>query len=337
MDPVGAIIDAFRTHDLVAMSDAHGNVQTREFLRQLIRDARFAGVANDIVVEFGNARYQAVADRYVRGEAVPAGELRAIWQNTTVPNEIPVDPEFFDIVRAVNARLPPEHQFRVLLGDPPIDWSTVRSRADHFVWLGMRDSYPASLVQVEVLAKRRKALVVYGHLHFQRRNMLTNFDMTDWRAQTIVSLLERANPTRVFIIWRLDDELAAIQGSVGSWPVPSLALVRGTQIGAADIAEITPPNPRMVLGAGAPTLIERKDWQPLTIEQQLDAVLYLGPRSAMTDAPLLPVSCKEPGYLEERLRRISVAGLPPAEAERAKQLCEATNAHGRGGLVHQRR
>jgi hypothetical protein len=69
----------------------------------------------------------------------------------------------------------------------------------------MRDSYPAALIQVEVLAKRRRVLLVYGQLHFQRLNVMSNLDMQDWRMQTIVSLLERAGPTRVFTIWNVDD------------------------------------------------------------------------------------------------------------------------------------
>jgi hypothetical protein len=192
VDPVTAIVNAFGDHDIVALGDAHGNVQSQNFLKVLIRDPRFAAVANDIVVEFGNARYQDVIDRFVRGEAVDERSLRSVWQNTTVANEIPVDQAFFETVRAVNATLPPDRRLRVLLSDPPIDWATVKTRQDHFAWLAMRDTYPAALVQIEVLAKRRRALLVYGQLHFQRRNIMSNLEMDDWRAQTIVSLIERA-------------------------------------------------------------------------------------------------------------------------------------------------
>ncbi len=207
LDPVTAIADAFRTHDIVALGDAHGNVQSQNFLKTLIRDPRFTAVANDIVVEFGNARYQDVVDRYVRGEAVDERALRSVWQNTTVANEIPVDQEFFETVRAVNATLPPDRRLRVLLSDPPIDWAAVKTRQDHFTWLAMRDTYPAALVQVEVLAKRRRALLVYGQLHFQRRNVMSNLEMDDWRMQTIVSLIEHAiGAGRVFTIWQFDDD-----------------------------------------------------------------------------------------------------------------------------------
>jgi hypothetical protein len=43
---------------------------------------------NDIVVEFGNSRYQDVMDRFVRGEDVPHAQLQPVWQNTAQAHEI---------------------------------------------------------------------------------------------------------------------------------------------------------------------------------------------------------------------------------------------------------
>ena len=323
LDPVSAIVDAFRDHDIVALSDAHGNVQSQNFLKALIRDPRFTAVANDIVIEFGNARYQDVVDRYVRGEAVDERALRSVWQNTTVANEIPVDQAFFETVRAVNATLPPDRHLRVLLSDPPIDWATVKTRQDHFTWLAMRDTYPAALLQIEVLAKRRRALLVYGQLHFQRRNVMSNLEMDDWRMQTIVSLIERSiGAGRVFTIWQFDDSgLAKAQADVASWPTPSIAAVRGTRIGAADITVLMPSRGRMSFATGKPSPVPEKDWRPLRVEDQLDAVLYLGPQSTMTQSQPSGRSCAEPGYLEERLRRIALTGIPAFEADRARALC----------------
>lgn len=321
VDPIAAIVEAFRSHDLVALGDAHGNEQAQAFLKSLVRDPRFATVANDIVVEFGNARYQDVVDRFVRGDAVPQDSLRMIWQNTTIANEIPVDEEFFRVVRTVNASLPNERKLRVLLGDPPIDWNHVQNRADHFKWLAMRDTYPAALIQVEVLAKQRRALVVYGQLHFQRKNVMSNLDMQDWRMQTIVSLLERSTPTKIFTIWNFDDELVALQPDVASWRAASLAIIRGTILGAADITAFTPMPVRMSFQNDRPAQIPRDQWRSLRAEDQFDAVLYLGPRSAMTRLPMSPTICADSAYIAERLRRIALTGIPAAEAERVKQLC----------------
>jgi hypothetical protein len=150
---------------------------------------------------------------------------------------------------------------------------------------------------------------------------MSNFDMSDWRAQTIVSLIERASPARVFSIWRFDDELVALQPEVASWRRPSLALVRGTRIGQADVAALSPARTRMVVKGGAVVPVPREQWLPMRVEDQLDAVLYLGPKAEMTEAPTPPDACAGPGFLEERLRRIALTGIPAFEAERVKQLC----------------
>lgn len=321
VDPIAGILDAFRTHEIVALCDAHGNEQSQAFLRSLVRDPRFAATVNDIVIEFGNARYQSLLDRYMNGDDVPFETLRQVWKNTTIANEIPVDEEFFKVVRAINAALPAPRRLRVLASDPPIDWAEVRTRADHFKWLGMRDSFPAALIQTEVLARQRRALVVYGHFHFQRRNLQSNLDMSDWRMQTIVSLLERSTPAKVFTIWNADDDLAKVQPDVKSWPAPSLVTVRGTVIGAADASVMGPSGPRFTFQGEKPVPVPRDQWGQLRLEDQLDAVLYLGPKSAMKDVPLSREICSDPRYVEERLRRIALTGIPQFEADRVKKLC----------------
>jgi hypothetical protein len=49
------------------------------FIVTLLRDPRFQETVNDIVVEYGNARYQDVADRYSSGDAVSPEQLRPGW------------------------------------------------------------------------------------------------------------------------------------------------------------------------------------------------------------------------------------------------------------------
>lgn len=189
----------------------------------------------------------------------------------------------------------------------------------------MRDSYPAALIQVEVLAKRRRALLVYGELHFQRLNVMSNLDMQDWRMQTIVSLLERATPAKVFTIWNVDDALAAEQPDVASWPAPSLAILRGTTLGAADASVFVPAPVRFTFRGDAHVEVRRDQWRRLRAEDQLDAVLYLGPRSVMRQVPLSARICSDPRYIAERLRRIALAGIPRGEADRVEQLCSGAN------------
>jgi hypothetical protein len=147
LEPVAAIVDAFRSHSVVAVRAGHGEERGYAFLLALVRDPRFGTVVNDIVIEEGSARYQDVADRFVRGDELSDESLSQIWRNTTQPGPGLDRPweEIFRAVRTVNASLPQEHQFRVILGDPPIDWDNVRIPEDHRKWIEMRDTFPADL------------------------------------------------------------------------------------------------------------------------------------------------------------------------------------------------
>lgn len=317
---IDAIIKAFETHQLVAISDPHGNAAMRDLLRSVVADSRFADTVNDLVLEIGNARHQSVVDDYVNGGKVDEDALAEAWLNTTVANQISADIELFRLARKINAGRPPDRRLRLLLGDPPIDWSSVKTRDDHFYWLAQRDSFPAALVQTEVIAKRRKALIVYGHGHFQRRNIGSNFAMSDWRAQTIISLIEHAGPTRVFTIWRLEEGLTESFPEAAAWPVPAVARVAGTTLGALDSGGLMGPRPRIGFVDGKMQPLPKDRYATLPIEQQLDAVLFLGPESRQQILPSAEV-CKRPGFLEERLRRINLTGIPKFEAENVQKLC----------------
>jgi hypothetical protein len=97
----------------------------------------------------------------------------------------------------------------------------------------MRDAYAAAVLQIEVIAQQRRALLVYGTAHLQRRNVVSNFEMEDWRSQTIVSLVERAGPARVFTITGSNDENGATAGQP-----PALALIRGF----SDVSTVSIPS-----------------------------------------------------------------------------------------------
>jgi hypothetical protein len=128
-------------------------------------------------------------DRFVQDRDVPDDALRQVWQNTTQQNAVwdrPIDEEFFRGVRAVNSSLPSNRRIRVLLADLPVDWSL--GEEDAGKWTPQRDRYAAEVIQREVLAKQRRALVIYGGGHLFRTG------------QSLVRLLERSGGTRVFTI-----------------------------------------------------------------------------------------------------------------------------------------
>ncbi len=88
--------------------------------------AGFAAKVNDVVVEFGNARYQGVVDRYIAGEAVDREALRGAWEDTTQISGIwslPMYEEMLADVRDLNRTLPSERMQPLACGAARPLWS----------------------------------------------------------------------------------------------------------------------------------------------------------------------------------------------------------------------
>ena len=324
LEPIAAIVDAFRSHPIVAMDEGdHGNEQGHAFRLSLIRDERFVRSVNDIVVEFGSARYQDVMDRFTTGEDVPYSALRQAWENTTQPHgpsDRPIYEEFFRTVRAINASRPRDRQLRVVLGDPPIDWEAVRTGEEWLRWGTQRDKHAIDVIQREVLAKGHRALVIYGGLHFQRKDILNNYEDS---VSGIVGALERVG-TKIFSIWtNTYADLDALQSDGLTWPTPSLAILRGTRLGAADFALYYPFTPRRVSSQGDDFVPERNK-RSLRMEEQFDAVLYVGPPSTITHSQMSRELCVDAPYLKMRLQRISLMAEPirSQEVDRLRRYCD---------------
>jgi hypothetical protein len=85
------------------------------------------------------------------------------------------------------------------------------------------------------------------------------------------------------------EDLIALQPNVASWPIPSLATIRGT---ALDAKQLT----------------------------YRDAILYLGPPSVMTFSRLPASLCSDARYLEMRLERVRLEGIVDEESRIREQL-----------------
>ncbi len=82
-------------------------------------------------------------------------------------------------------------------------------------------------------------------------------------AQIVVSLVEGKAAGQVFAIWTQTwADLKVLQADVVAWPVPSLAIVRGTLLGAIDFASYFPSEPgRLALHNGQRADVPREQWR----------------------------------------------------------------------------
>jgi len=297
-DPIDNILNAFKTYDVVALSEGsnHRCIPGHEFRLALLHDPRFPEMVNDIVVECGNALYQAIMDRYTSGEEVPYDELSQVWMKTTQTHGIwntPIYYELFKAVRELNKTLPKDHQIRVLLGDPPVDRENQTD--EEYMELAMqRDSYPAGVIEREVIAKSRHALVIYGGMHFLRKNVY--FAISDKKAaekrygdsqmKTIVALLE-SKGIKVFSIWGSANDFAqSIQPDVSSWEIPSFVYLKDNMIGLSPFTTFYPH--KVFLGyedSEGKLRRENVGADPMRsglMQDQFDALMTYGPTSSIT-------------------------------------------------------
>ncbi len=294
-DPFEGIVKAFDKFPIVALGEAHQLQEEADFIAQLIRRPDFSAKVNMIVVEFGNALYQDVIDRYIAGKEVPHTELQQVWRNTTqfFVWDAAIYEQFFANVRAVNQTLPAARRLRVLLGDPPIDWNKVQTREDAAPF---RDRLAREIVEQEVLAKNRKALIIYGGAHIMRN-------------KGGISLIEQKYPQSMFIVlphfgfFERNDEL---EPRFATWPKPSLALVKGTWLGALDGSVFTRVSMIRVTREGE-RIGPRNPFAGTKLEELADAYLYFGPSNSLTRSVAPPETYQDEAYVKELKRRYVIA------------------------------
>ena len=307
LEPVPAItglLEQSATHPLVALGEVHGLQDEADFIAALLHHPAFPATIQVIVVEFGNARHQAVVDRFIAGEPVAARDLRPVWRDFWGWGfDTPIYEQFFRTVRAINRTLPAAQRLRVLLGDPPEDWSQMLQKVDVPTIMEQRDAHFTEVVETQVLAPGHHGLLIAGLGHFAR----------DWAVElqspppeNTVQRLERKQPGSVHVIFPhigFGAETSSLEPYLLDWPIPSLVSLRTTwlgELGAALHFGNFPPPPA---GVEPPPL--KKGF---TLGHMADSYLYLGPRSSLTRSTCNPAIYRgDELFLNELQRRQSAS------------------------------
>jgi hypothetical protein len=282
-DAVRGVAKAFGRYPVVAIGEAHWLRQAGDFYRALVKDPAFQEQVNDIVIEFGTPRHQALLDRYVAGEEVPAADLRRVWRDTTkvFSWESPIYPELLAAVREANRTRPAGRRLRVVAGDTPVDWATLKTHQD-WVALGDNNASFANVIGKEVLDRRRKALVILGSNHLTRSGTRTGSPNT-------TTMVEEKHPGSMFVVFLYAGQPAGSERLLSGGKPPCLYPLKGTRLGAEP--------------AGRRTLADLAD-----------ALLYLGPRKSLQTALPDPESF-EPEYLRELDRRSRIEWERPFDLQ----------------------
>jgi hypothetical protein len=243
-----------------------------------------------IVVELGNSRYQSIADDYVDGGVVRKSHLQRVWRDTTqsplATGDVPVLFRLLSLARAIN--LCTSRSLRVLLADPPIDWSRIQSRADLDPFMLQRNESWAGVIVREVLARGWRCVTIGGGAHFYRG-----------LGDNVPALVERDHPGTVSVVHTHSvATTAAVERCVTGWPTPSIVATRHSAYGRL---------PATAVLAGLPP---GQDVTGLTVADLADHVLFLGRRRDLTRAVPDWEVFYEPAYWAELNRRKEVTGFP---------------------------
>ena len=294
------LLAAFERFPVVALGEAHSLQEEHDFLTSLLQHPELPTRVTDIVVEFGNAHYQDVIDRYVLGgDVIDPQELRLVWRNSTQSPgqtwDAPMYPQFFAIVRAVNQTLPAARRLRVWLGDPPVDWQAVTSRADLEPFLLNRGAHFSSVVEREVLAKGRRALLLAGTFHLFKSR-------PGEHGGGVTGPIERRHPGSTLVVaphTGFRERTCELEERFATWPTPSIALTRGTWLGEL---------PATLLFGGQGSFIARDGravdpFEGVLVQELVDAYLYLGREESLTIAVPPIAIYRDERYFQELNRR----------------------------------
>ncbi|HEY6941877.1 hypothetical protein [Dokdonella sp.] len=300
---IEALARQFDLHPLLLFGEVHRSATQHAFFAELMRDPRFICRVDDIVVEFGNARLQPVVDAYVAGEDVDDAGLQAAWRETAVPFawNSPVYAAFYAAARDVNLFHRCAHPVRVVLGDPPLDWSTIDS-AQALSAYADRDAAFVAAVEREVLAKRRTAWLVAGQLHAVRALPASEGNGPD---ATVAQLIERRHPGLLACVSPVPSRAAAVRLGLGEAPAFADVHAGPGRLSRANFGLIAPGwKVQLVQRDGRPAwdVQAAPDWP--TIGDVTDALLYLGDDAAYAFPS--PTVYLEPHYQQELRRRIGI-------------------------------
>ena len=308
-----ALFDAFDHHQIVALGLAHGLRQQEDFVIGLLSHPRFAATVDSIVVEFGNARFQARSDRYIAGGDVSPKALRAVWRDEigAAPDVIDEAAQrFFAAVRQLNQTLTPRQRIQVALGDPAFDFRTLRQRDDIYAATGRRDRVFADAAEREARGGRH-VLLLSGFMHLVRLPAQAHMD------HNALEILERGAKGRVWVLLPYSGGARAQadfeRRYISRWPPITVHALTGP-LGAQPADRLLPDQRPPQAGADQ----SASPYPGLNLRAVGDALISFGPCSRLRTTRFSPEQYREPAYRAELNRRSRILTgrpfvSPPAE------------------------
>jgi hypothetical protein len=218
--------------------------------------------------------------------------------------------QFFPLVRALNQKRPPGKRLRVLAPAPAVDWDQIKGVEDLMKLHYDSESSAASVLEKEVLAKHRKALMLFGTFHLMHG------------APDAVGLIEKEHPNVTFIVSDLgtfDTDLPSLSDSkFVNWPTPAIARAKGTWLGAMDLNHFLPPGTRIDQDCNVHHEFPKALQKPM--EDLVDAFLYLGPQDLRLSEKIPADIALDTTYQKQLQQGGVMIGFPEAASETPEEF-----------------
>lgn len=303
-----SILDLYKQFPIVAIGEGqHNSALTFEWLSTLINEEEFPVVVKNIVVEFGASEYQFVMDDFVNDKDVPDSLFQKCWRETTqiMVWDSPIYEHFFREIKEINKGLPEGKRIRVLLGDQ----SFGSKRFD--------DEHVFHIIEKEVLGKNQTALLVYGDLHFVKKDIFTNYaPAAELKKEfmNVIQFLEINYPDKAFSIWgsvNTTDSLTSEILARENIKVPSLIYTANSELGEVDF-RVFYPYPTGFRSDAYGNDIEESQHIQMPIKQIVDGIIYRGTWKEQNYlAPRPDHIYADTVYLNELIRREQIVNIPP--------------------------
>jgi hypothetical protein len=223
-----------------------------------------------------------LADAYAAGASLTEAQVQSMLRETAVPLtwNSPLYRQFYETVRDVNRRKLCPHPVRLVLADPPLDWSKIHSAKDYAAW-DDRDGSQAAVIEREVLAKGGRAFVLAGEAHAVKRWPEGSGAVEEPSA---AQLIERRHPGSMFVIVPVPARSAA---ALHMGEAPSFRIVKGSELEQADFS---------LIWKG-----ESGRWPPMG--SVVDGLLFVGEETLIYPPPAIYL---DPAYQRELRRRATI-------------------------------
>lgn len=299
------ILQIFKNHNIIGLGEGgHHLENAHQFFQNLFDNKKIQEVIDFVIVEFANANYQTILDKYIFGEQIYIEEIKKIWRESTQsPGLFGEAPIYFDLlkkIRNINSTLPNDKKIKVLAGDPSIDWKSIHTLDDYKKQIGYnREVFPAELAIDFGVMQRKKVLVIYSEFHLTK---IADNTLAPTRP-TITSIVDKKHSGAMKVIGTIYSESFLSEEQFRELPLYSVIELSNNELGNISAHKFFPGS----LYKDGKELIAFDGYK---IKELFDALLYVGQYASLKRYPM-PKPNFDNDYLCELNRRRKIVGMKP--------------------------